>query len=42
MTPDFWEFVEEWLTRLRDHPAAWFPAIAALIGADGDLPCPSH
>jgi len=42
MTPDFWEFVEEWLTRLRDHPAAGFPAITALIGTDSDLPCSSH
>jgi hypothetical protein len=31
MATDFWEFVEEWLTRLRDHPAVGFPPIPALI-----------
>jgi hypothetical protein len=33
ITADFWEFVEEWLARLREHPAVRFPAIPALIGS---------
>jgi hypothetical protein len=31
MAADFWGFLEEWLTRLRDHPAVRFPPIPALI-----------
>jgi hypothetical protein len=30
MTPAFWEFLEEWLRRLRRHPAAALPAIPLL------------
>lgn len=31
MTPAFWEFLEEWLARLRRHPAAAFPSIPTLV-----------
>jgi hypothetical protein len=31
MTPDQWTFLEEWLERLRRHPAATFPAIPDLM-----------
>jgi hypothetical protein len=31
MTPDQWTFLDEWLARLRRHPAAVFPSIATLV-----------
>jgi hypothetical protein len=33
MSADFWGFLEEWLMRLRDHPAVGLPAIRTLIAA---------
>lgn len=32
MGPDFWIFVEEWLARLAEHPAARFPSLPSLVG----------
>jgi hypothetical protein len=31
MTHDQWTFLEEWLTRLREHPAAVLPPITSLV-----------
>lgn len=31
MSPAFWAFLEEWLPRLRAHPAAGFPPVATLV-----------
>lgn len=33
MAPAFWEFLEEWLRRMRHHPAAAFPSIPTLVEA---------
>lgn len=40
MTPGFWEFLEEWLGRVRAHPAAAFPGLPALIEAEAAISRP--
>ena len=40
MAPDQWTFLEEWLTRLSQHPAAVFPPITTLVTVSARRPPP--